>query len=117
MRRILGTTIILITFYANVFAISLNQTDVCVKYETRSGWSKGYAVQGHLRSGTELNRATNSFRFKSHSDYVVVFWGEGQATILQLPAFSSGRVPIYERRVKDQEGRNWRIKSGHMYCF
>ena len=106
------------SFLFGNFALGAEKVDACVKYETESGWSKGYSVQVNVISGQDLNRAVGSYtRFKSYSTYAVVFWAEGEATILELPALSGGSVPMFESTVKDQNGRSWRIKEGHLFCY
>jgi hypothetical protein len=74
-------------------------------------------VEGTVISGSDLNKAVGSFtRFKTFSTYVVVFWGEEQASIFELPANAFGRIPMMEREVEDQEGRRWKIRQGHFMC-
>lgn len=98
-----------------VFAAT--KEDVCIKYEKEYGWSKGYAVQATIISGSDLNSAVGSYnRFKAFTDYAVVFWDEDQASIFELPALSMGNAPMFETKVKDQEGRTWKIKQGHLFC-
>ena len=45
-----------------------NKVDVCAKYETEDGWSKGYKVRANIISGSDLNQAVGSFtRFRPFS--------------------------------------------------
>ena len=98
-------------------AIAAEREEVCVKYEREHGWSKGYAVLGTVISGSDMNSKVGSLsRFKSFSTYVVVFWDDDQATILELPALSMGSLPIFESQVRDQQGRLWKLKQGHSFC-
>ncbi|WP_454257448.1 hypothetical protein [Pseudoxanthomonas mexicana] len=98
-------------------AFAAKRADACVKYEKEYGWSKGYAVEATVLEGSELNEKVGSYtRFSSFATYAVIFWGEGEATILKLPAMSMGSLPMFEREVEDQEGRRWKIKEGHMFC-
>lgn len=98
-------------------ASAAEREEVCVKYEKDYGWSKGYAVEGTVISGSDLNAKVGSIsRFKAFSTYVVIFWDDDQATILELSALSMGSVPIFESEVRDQQGRRWRIKQGHSFC-
>lgn len=94
------------------------KADVCAKYETEMGWSKGYKVQANIISGADLNEAVRSFsRFRAFSTYLTIFWDKDEVTILELPAMSMGSVPIFETTVKDEAGRRWRIKEGHDFCY
>lgn len=109
--------VVLLTTVITTSAIAADREAVCVKYEMEHGWSKGYAVEGVVISGVDLNAKVGSIsRFKSYSTYVVIFWDQGQATILELSAFSMG-VPIFESQVRDQDGRLWKVKQGHGFCF
>lgn len=102
----------------STIATAAEREEVCVKYEESFGWSKGYTVEGIVISGADLNAKVGSIaRFKPFNTYVVIFWQENQATILELPGFSMGYVPILESQVQDQEGRQWKIKKGHGFCF
>ena len=99
-------------------AHSAERADVCVKYEKEYGWSKGYSVEGTVISGSDLNLKVGSLsRFKAFSTYVVIFWEKDQTTILELSPMSMGSVPMFESDASDQEGRKWRIKEGHSFCF
>ena len=99
-------------------ASAADKAEVCVKFRKDYGWSKGYAVQGTVISGSDLNSAVGSFtRFKSFSTYVVVFWDQDQASIFELPAISMGSIPIFETEVEDQQGRKWKVKEGHLMCY
>lgn len=106
------------TLFLSSFAVAAEKADVCVKYRTDSGWSKGYAVQGTVIDGSDLNSAVGSYtRFNNFSTYVVVFWDDDQASIFELPAISFGSVPMFETEVEDQQGRKWKIKEGHFLCY
>lgn len=106
------------TFLAVTGAEAAERAEACVKYEKEYGWSKGYAVEATILEGSELNEKVGSYtRFKSFATYAVIFWGEGEATILQLPAMSMGSLPIFEGQVTDQEGKRWKIKEGHSFCY
>jgi hypothetical protein len=107
-----------ITVLACGHAAAATRADACVKYEKEDGWSKAYAVEATVIEGSELNQKVGSYtRFKSYSTYAVIFWGEGEATIMQLPAMSMGSLPMFEQKVEDQEGRQWKVKEGHMFCY
>lgn len=99
-------------------AVAVERTDACVKYETQNGWSNGYSVEATLIGGSELNQKVGSYtRFSAFATYAVIFWGEGQASILELPGLSFGKLPIFESDVNDEEGKRWRIKEGHSMCY
>jgi hypothetical protein len=105
-------------FLACASANAAERAEACVKYEKEYGWSKSYAVEVTVIEGSELNQRVGSYtRFKAYATYAVIFWGEGEATILELPAMSMGSLPIFEQAVKDQEGRRWKIREGHSFCL
>lgn len=113
-QNLLGSLLAL----AATFASAADREDVCVKYQKDYGWSKGYAVEGTVISGSDLNAKIGSIsRFKAFSTYVVIFWAEDQATILELPPLAMGSVPIFESEVPDQQERRWKIKQGHAFCI
>lgn len=105
-------------FLLSATAFAAEKADVCVKFRKDNGWSKGYSVQGIVISGSDLNSKVGSFtRFKSFSTYVVVFWDQEQASILELPALSMGTVPMFETEVEDQQGKKWKVREGHSMCY
>lgn len=102
----------------STIAVANEKVDVCVRYRADYGWSKGYSVQATVISGSDLNSAVGSInRFKPFSTYAVVFWNQGEASILELPPGSFGSVPIFDSEVEDQNGRKWKIKEGHSLCY
>ncbi len=94
-------------------AVASQREEVCVKYQTEIGWSHGYAVQGNVVQGSELNVATGSFQYDSFSTYVVVFWAQGEASILKVdfPYLS----PL-DQSATDQYGRQWEVSAGGV-CY
>jgi len=118
MKKYIILLLVPLTLYLSSFVLAAERADVCVKYKKDFGWSKGYAVQGIVINGAELNRAVGSFtRFRPFSTYLVVFWEEGQASIFELPPLAMGQVPMFETDVEDQYGRKWKIKEGHTFCY
>lgn len=115
MKKFYSLVILLCISFASFAA---EKQEACVKYRKDYGWSKGYSVVATVISGSDLNSAVGSFsRFESFATYAVVFWDEGQASIYKLPASSMGTLPMFEQEVEDQEGRRWRIKEGHSFCY
>jgi hypothetical protein len=99
-------------------AMAAQREEVCIKYQKEYGWSKSYTVIGTVISGSDLNSKVGSLsRFKALSTYVVVFWDDDKATILELPPLSMGSVPMFESEARDQLDRLWKIKQGHTFCF
>lgn len=119
VRSTFGRSLVAVTaLLACSGALAAERTEACVKYEKEYGWSEGYAVEATVIEGSELNQKVGSYtRFRSFATYAVIFWGEGEATILELPAMSMGNLPIFESGVEDQEGRRWKIKEGHSFCY
>lgn len=105
---------LLLNFNANA-----KYTQTCVaRYMTQDGWSKKYTVDITFISGTVLNEATNSFKYSSFSVYAVIFWDEGQATVIKLSTFlSCGTIvdkscitnTIGDLKGKDQDDDEWKI--------
>lgn len=86
---------------------------VCAHYQTDDGWSEGYKVEATIAKGTDLNQATSSYNYNGWSQYVVIFWGQDQATVIELddPYLSS-----LDSDGKDQQGRRWRVAKTS-FCF
>jgi hypothetical protein len=96
-----------------------------VKYQKLYGWSKSYTVEVQFMSGSELNDATESYNYNSFSDYAIIFWGEGKATIIRIKSYTGcDRIvycdcidnSIYDYQGFDQDGDKWNICLGD-YCI
>ena len=108
------------------FKSEAKYTQTCVaKYMTQEGWSKKYTVDITFMSGTELNEATSSFKYSSFSVYAIIFWGQGQATVIKVSTFLSCGTAvdhtcitnaISDIKGKDQDGDEWKICVSN-YCF
>lgn len=115
-----------------VFAISYcslaqaKYTQTCkVKYRTQYGWSDGYTVDVNFLTGYELNDATSSFNYNSYSVYAVIFWGDGEASVIKLSGYLSCGSEATQRCIsssygsltgEDQSGRQWKICTSG-YCY
>lgn len=118
MKSLLKCFLVSVVICFSGASVASETEKVCIKYRKSYGWSKGYAVEGTVMRGSALNRSVGSFsRFKRFSTYVIVFWDEGEASIFDLPRHAYGRPPLFWMVVRDQEGREWRIKKGHLSCF
>lgn len=110
MQKIL--ILVALLFLGN--ALASEQVNVCAKYRTASGWSKGYKVEADVYKGTELNRVTKSFDFNSISTYVVIFWSKSNASIIEmdLPWLS-----VIGSSGKDRDGTRWEISKSTTLCY
>jgi hypothetical protein len=97
------------------FASALEEQDVCVKYQTQSGWSKGYKVEGKVMRGSELNSATRSLDYNVLSTYVVIFWNQDEVSILELNSYF-GSISILGQDATDQSGKAWQVSSSSL-CY
>ena len=103
--------ILLIFLSFNAFAYEV--LDVCATY---SNSGKTYKVEGQIYKGTELNQRTNSYDYNSYSTYVVIFWTNAQATIIELDYYFGSLGPMGSDG-KDQGGKPWKVEEGHLYCY
>lgn len=94
-----------------------------VKYQKQYGWSKYYTVEATFMTGYELNQATQTYDYTSYSTYCVIWWGQGQCTIIKLGYVSCGYEAqpscisyYYDLDGKDQEGSKWHICLTD-YCY
>lgn len=96
-----------------------------VRYQTNYSYSQWYTVDVTFVTGSELNRATSSFRYGGFEKYAVVFWGPGEASVIELDGFfvcsfefTRSCLSTITSRHKgvDQEGRQWEVCTGQ-FCF
>lgn len=75
-----------------------------------------YKVEITLISGSELNQATGSLSYNVLATYAVVFWADGQATVIELDMFfgSLNEIGTYG---SDQDGRPWHVSSRTSFCW
>jgi hypothetical protein len=78
-----------------LLALCLNSTAkfrkmVEIKYQKEYGWSKYYLVEATFITGFELNRQTGSYDYNSYSTYCVIWWGQGECSIIKLNYASCG---------------------------
>jgi hypothetical protein len=87
-------------------AIASDQVDICAQYVDTG---KAYHVTAISTYGTELNGATHSFNYNSLSRYIVIFWAQNQASVIDMgPIFSPSYIGSTGT---DQEGRSWDISA------
>jgi hypothetical protein len=125
MKAINLSLVILFTFILN-FSVQAKYTrTVKVKYQKQYGWSKLYTVDVTFMTGYEMNQATRTYDYNMYSVYGVIFWGDGQASIIQLSSYLiCGTVvtrncidnSIYDLQGNDQDGTKWNFCLGN-YCY
>jgi len=86
---------------------------VCARYSTSDGWSKGYSVQATVLKGSELNQNTGTFNYISYATYVVIFWDNDEASVIQMDLTMLTVMPM---QGKDQQGRKWEVAKSN-FCF
>jgi hypothetical protein len=120
---------IILTFLVVLFVIGTadaKYSQTCkVKYKKDYGWSDYYTVEVKFMSGTELNRATNSFNYDSFTAYAIIFWGQNEASIIKISSFTGCGLEVTQNCIsnkvtnlegEDQQGRDWEVCSNN-YCF
>ena len=101
--------------YSEYSASKVQKLQLCVKYEAQYGWSSGYSVQANVMNGSILNQKTGTFNYNALSTYVVVFWDQGEASIIELSYFF-GSFSVVGIEGTDQYGRKWQVAQSD-YCF
>lgn len=106
--------------------VSTKYTQKCVaQYSSENGWSKKYTVNVTFISGMRLNEATNSFDYPAYSNYAVIFWDKGEASVIKLSTFLGCSVDITQQCIlnvvgdikgQDQEETEWKI-CVRDYCY
>lgn len=113
-----------------ILFISINSYSICsryatVKYETYYGWSKNSIVQVIFATGCELSDATKSYIYSSTSVYAVIFWTEGDCSIVKLDnifycdyAITCDYLESHECNLsgRDKDGDEWNICINN-YCY
>ena len=112
MKKILIMFLLAICFKSNA---KFEQT-IELKYEKKDGWSKYYTVDATFMTGFELNKLTNSYSFDSYITYCIVWWQDGQCSIIALNYISCGYEALpsclayhYSIDGKDQNDNTWNI--------
>lgn len=112
-----------LTFWSDASAKC--QRVATVKYQQQFGWSKKYTVEVNFMSGYELNQATKSFDYTTLSVYAIIFWGEGQATVIKLSSILACGMEVtcscidnalLDLKGVDQDGDQWNICLSN-YCL
>lgn len=104
---------LLLALMASLPAIGKERARLCAKYRTSNGWSQAYKIDGTIIKGYELNQATGTFNYQGLDTYVVIFWDQGEASIIQM---ESPFVTYVDEIGYDQQGRAWQIHKGSI-CF
>lgn len=105
--------LLLIVFFHFSTIASVEKKRLCIKYDTRYGWSKGYKVEAIVLDGYELYYKTYDSKYNIYSKYVVIFWQPEQASIIEL---DFPFINAMGTEWKDQEGRKW-IVNNTTYCY
>ncbi len=123
MRRALFLILIALFFSFNTHARYTKTSKL--KYKTDYSWSDYYTVDVIFMSGSELNRATKTFKYDSFTTYAIIFWKNDEATIIKISSFTGCGTEVNESCIinkvtnlegEDQNGRGWEICTGKI-CF
>jgi hypothetical protein len=82
---------------------------VCAK----QGGGQAYKVEATFTTGADLNEATNSLKYLGFRKYIVIFWKQNQASVIEL---SFPYVSILGTSGTDQQGRPWEVSTSSV-CF
>jgi hypothetical protein len=111
MKTVLVLTIL--GLVAASTAYGKERAEICAKYRTSSGWSQAYKVDATIIKGYELNQATGSYSYQGYDTYVVIFWDQDEASVIQM---ESPYVTYMDGPGYDQQGRAWQIHKGS-FCI
>ena len=112
-RSRVWTCALIASVYFSPSASAAESVAVCAKYQTESGWSKGYRVDATLIKGTELNNATHTFNYNALSTYVVIFWDKDQASIIEM---AWPHLSAIGQQGHDQRGLEWEVSKSTV-CY
>lgn len=85
--------------------------EACATYV---GTGESYEVTVNIFEGSELNQRTSSFDYNSFDKYAVIFWGDDQASVIELE--SSICNTDFGCDGVDQRDYKWEIKTGYFSC-
>ena len=96
-----------------------------VQYKTGYSWSTEYTMELDFMTGSELNRAANTYSFDSFELYALIWFGEGEVAILEHDGMAiiggtSFDTAAFKRvfqvfgsqeftQVNDDYARNWKV--------
>ena len=106
-------SIFLLTIFISINAHAYRVLDVCATY---ANTGKSYTVQGNIYSGSELNSKTGSSNYNFTSTYVVIFWSDNQASVIELDYYY-GSLNLMGSSGRDQQGYRWNIKERNLHLF
>ncbi len=87
----------------------------CVQYQKADySWGDPYKVPVTIVTGSQLNEATNSYKYQSYSNYALAEWPNGGYSALEMPSYYDD-LPYSYTNTKDQNGRKYRIKEAPSY--
>src|SRR5262249_40762359 len=78
-----------VTFIASAAVKASEQVDICALYVDTG---RSYHVTATAMYGSELNGATHSLNYNMPSRYVVIFWAQNQASIIDMGPFSPSYI-------------------------
>ena len=96
-------------FLIPIVAFSEEEMTVCVK----QGNGQAYKVEATFTTGGELNAATHSSNYVSFRKYIVIFWKQNQASIIEM---DFPYVSVLGTSGTDQQGRSWEVSTSSV-CF
>ena len=102
----------LVLLLISQLAVSAETKKVCATYKNSN---KSYLVDAQILSGMELAKATYNFQYNALSKYVVIFWGQGEASVIELDLPFD--INVFGSTGKDQKGYPWSISSNTSFCF
>jgi hypothetical protein len=102
-----------ILLFHNLPVPAQDRVEVCTTY---LGTGKKYKVDATVLTGTELNLRTATFNYQPLSTYAVIFWGPGQATVIELE-FAIGGISAFGTRGRDQQGYRWELTTSSLFCY
>ena len=103
----------ILAIFFSTHAFGKERAQVCAKYRTSNGWSQAYKVDAIIVTGNELNEATGTLYYQGFDTYVVIFWRQDEASVIQMEL---PYVTYIDETGYDQQGRAWQIHRGSI-CF
>jgi hypothetical protein len=110
IRSVAFTALVAALFasFVSTPAVASERVEICAQY---TATQHSYHVNAISVRGSELNSETHSFNYNSLSYYIVIFWAQDQASVIEMNSPFFGQPTPFGADGSDQQGRAWQISS------
>ena len=111
--RLVILILAILTFSSSAYA---NDEHACVRYQRVDySWGDWYKIPYVLTTGSDLNRALNTYEFASYQKYVLATWPNEGYSLFEVPSYTSDLQTYSSINTEDQNGKTYEIKKAPAY--